>query len=101
MAIDLLTMRQIDASHEPSDLPDTNPTIDLPPGSRPFAIVIDPQDKYAYISDRNTYDISLGLIYVLDIDPASETFHKVVKTMLIRKLLLKVVIRLPLIPIEG
>ena len=74
-AIDLLTMRQIDISHEPgSSLPDNNPTIDLPPGSRPFAIVIDAQDKYAYISDRNSYN-GKGKIYVLDIDPTSHIPH--------------------------
>jgi DNA-binding beta-propeller fold protein YncE len=79
-AIDLLTMRQIDASHESGNLPDDNPTINLPPGARPFAIVIDSQDKYAYISDRHSYN-GKGLIYVLDIDPTSENFRTVVKNI--------------------
>jgi hypothetical protein len=80
-AIDLLTLQQVDISHEPGySLPDNNPTIDLPPGARPFAIAIDLGDKYAYISDRNSYN-GKGLIYVLDIDPQSSTFHKVVKNI--------------------
>jgi DNA-binding beta-propeller fold protein YncE len=79
-AIDLLTMRQVDVSHISGSLPDNNPTIDLQAGARPFAIVIDSRDKYAYISDRNSYS-GKGLIYVLDIDPTSENFHKVVKNI--------------------
>jgi hypothetical protein len=72
-------MRQIDGSHDPNgSLPDFNPTIDLPPGARPFTIAIDARDKYAYITDRNSYGGN-GLIYVLDIDPISATFHQVVE----------------------
>jgi YVTN family beta-propeller protein len=72
-------MRQVDGSHDPNALlPDFNPTIDLPPGARPFTIAVDARDKYAYITDRNSYGGN-GLIYVLDIDPNSATFHQVVE----------------------
>jgi DNA/RNA endonuclease G (NUC1)/PKD repeat protein len=79
-AIDLLTMRQIDAVHVGNSSPygsATDATIHLPPGAKPFDIVIDAQDKYAYITDRSPHN-GMGVVYVLDVDPTSKTFHQVV-----------------------
>jgi hypothetical protein len=70
--IDLLTMRQIDGSQDPHTLlPDFNPTIDLPPGARPFTIAVDARDKYAYIDDAR----GVGVLTIVDDDFAAGTIN--------------------------
>lgn len=70
--IDPLLLQQID----------TQPTttaidpIELPVNARPISIAIDQRDQFAYIADGQ-----FGFIYVLDINPSSETYHQVVKNI--------------------
>jgi hypothetical protein len=52
--------------------------IDLPQGASPRSIAIGIEDDYAYIADGNQ-----GKIYVLDINPFSETYHQVTQTILV------------------
>ncbi|MEG4291151.1 DUF4114 domain-containing protein [Microcoleus sp. C2C3] len=72
--VDLIALREIDTTPETA----TVDAISLPSGARPQAVVIDPRDNYAYISDQN-----LPNIYVLDINPNSATYHTVVQTITI------------------
>jgi large repetitive protein len=78
-AVDLLTMRQIDAVHSNGSpiRSSAGATIHLPPGSNPFDIAIDAQDRYAYVTDRAAHN-GVGVVYVLDIDPTSKSFHQVI-----------------------
>ena len=44
----------------------------LPAGAAPFQLVIDHENRYLYVSDKNNYAASgpaTGRIYVIDIDP--------------------------------
>ena len=50
--------------------------IPLPAGATPFEITIDQDDKYAYVTDNNS-----GSIYVIDIDPNSNTYDTLVHTI--------------------
>ncbi|NEP81106.1 MAG: Ig domain-containing protein group 2 domain-containing protein, partial [Okeania sp. SIO3B3] len=71
--IDPMTLSQVD------NLPDTPEEVDpipLPTGARGVNIAIGLQDNYAYIADGNQPEI-----YVLDIDPSSNTYHQVVQTI--------------------
>ncbi|PSM47179.1 hypothetical protein C7Y66_21110 [Chroococcidiopsis sp. CCALA 051] len=52
--------------------------INLPQGASPRSIAISLEDDYAYIADGNQ-----GKIYVLDINPFSETYHQVTQTILV------------------
>lgn len=68
-----MTLSQVD------NLPDTPEVLDpipLPTGARGVNITVGLQDNYAYIADGNKPEI-----YVLDIDPSSDTYHQVVQTI--------------------
>jgi DNA-binding beta-propeller fold protein YncE len=72
--VDPITLSQVD--NEP-DTPDVEP-IPLPDGARPQDIALGLRDEYAYIADeRNPY------VYVLDIDPFSDTYHEVLQTIVL------------------
>ncbi|WP_341735970.1 DUF4114 domain-containing protein [Microcoleus sp. CAWBG640] len=70
--VDAMVLRQVDTQ---PNTPGVNPIV-LPAGARPKSIVISPRDDYAYIGDLNQ-----AKIYVLDINPNSATYHKVVETI--------------------
>ena len=70
--VDLMALRQVDADAE---TPEVEP-IPLPEGATPVAVVIDSDDEYAYVADKNG-----GRIYVLDVNPESDSYHEVVKTI--------------------
>jgi hypothetical protein len=70
--VDLMVLRQVDADAE---TPEVEP-IPLPEGATPVAVVIDSDDEYAYVADKNG-----GRIYVLDVNPESDSYHEVVKTI--------------------
>ncbi|MEZ2232067.1 DNA/RNA non-specific endonuclease [Microcoleus sp.] len=70
--VDPMVLRQVDTVPNTSGV---NPIV-LPAGARPKSIVISPRDDYAYIGDLNQ-----AKIYVLDINPNSATYHKVVETI--------------------
>ncbi len=70
--VDALALQEIDV--DPS-----TPRIDriaLPDGAFPFGIAIDPRGEFAYVSDGRQ-----GLVYVLDVNPSSPTFHRVRATI--------------------
>ncbi|MEO1006456.1 MAG: beta-propeller fold lactonase family protein, partial [Cyanobacteria bacterium J06638_38] len=67
--VDLTAFKELDINPETTNV---NP-INLPSGSRPRAIAIGSDDRYAYVSDRNSQ-----LIYVIDIDPYSEQYNQYV-----------------------
>ncbi|MFT3856663.1 MAG: dockerin type I domain-containing protein [Aquabacterium sp.] len=81
--VDMLALQQVDADLTAAGINQ----IELPAGSSPFWIEIDKADHYAYVADENNYTDPLnpfspkGRIYVIDIDPQSATFHKLVKTI--------------------
>ncbi|NJO93192.1 MAG: hypothetical protein HC820_00340 [Hydrococcus sp. RM1_1_31] len=70
--IDPLLLQPIDTKPETAAID----SIDLPANAKPLSIVIDQRDRYAYIADGRS-----NLIYVLDIDPYSETYHQVVQNI--------------------
>ncbi len=70
--IDPIVLKQVDT--QPNTL-GVNPIV-LPTGAKPKSIVIDSRDEYAYIADRDQ-----GKIYVLDIDPFSVNYNKVIQTI--------------------
>lgn len=71
--VDTIMLQQLDA------VPDdpANPaslgvqTIALPAGARPFWVAIDSKQNLAFVSEEVT-----GRVYVVDIDPASSTYHR-------------------------
>lgn len=70
--IDTQTLQAIDVDPKQSGV---QPIIDLE-GGRPYWVVTDKAGNYLYVSDA-----FVGTIYVIDITPASQTFHKVVKNI--------------------
>jgi hypothetical protein len=72
--IDLIAMQQVNTNNGAAD-----PTISLPEGAHPFSIVVDHDDKYAYVADRNSVN-GKGLIYVVDVDPTSPNYHIAILT---------------------
>lgn len=70
--VDLMGLHQLDTN--PTDA-GINP-IELPTGAEPSTIAIEPNDRYAYIADRQ-----LGAIYVLDINPYSTTYNQLLQTI--------------------
>ncbi|MCY7384111.1 MAG: YncE family protein, partial [Microcoleus sp. CAN_BIN18] len=72
--VDTMTRQQVDTQPNTAGI---NP-INLPSGSEPRSIVIDPRDRYAYIADGK---IGSNSIYVLDINPFSSTYHQVTQTI--------------------
>ncbi|WP_044172758.1 DUF4114 domain-containing protein, partial [Kamptonema formosum] len=70
--VDPIVLQQVDTQ---PDIPDINP-INLPAGAVPWSIVINSRNEYAYIADS-----ARGNIYILDINPFSETYHQVVQTI--------------------
>ncbi len=70
--VDPIVLQQVDTQ---PDIPDINP-INLPAGAVPWSIAIGSQNEYAYIADS-----ARGNIYILDINPFSETYHQVVQTI--------------------
>ena len=75
--IDLLSLRQIDVlpifAYQEDGYVDS---ISLSPTAAPYDIVIDPSDRYAYISDERTRSV-----YVIDINPNSPTFNQRVNVL--------------------
>ena len=72
--------------------------IDLPLGTEPYGIAIDPQGNYAYVADARPYaspedyiapegnvappkGSPMSQVYVIDINPASPTYNQVVETI--------------------
>ena len=70
--IDAQTLQEIDVDPKKAGI---DHLIDLE-GGRPYWAVTDKAGQYLYVSDT-----LVGSIYVIDIDPASQTFHKLVKTI--------------------
>lgn len=70
--VDVMALRQVDGMPE---TPEVDP-IALPEGATPVALTIDKQDEYAYVADKNG-----GKVYVLDINPDSDSYHQVVETI--------------------
>jgi hypothetical protein len=68
--IDVQTLQAVDLNPA---TPGIDHIIELP-GSLPYWAVADKEGKYLYVSDTR-----VGTIYVIDIDPTSHTFHKLVK----------------------
>ncbi|MDH5639643.1 MAG: putative Ig domain-containing protein, partial [Nitrospira sp.] len=73
--IDTHTLQAVDVNPA-ADKVETTITIE---GAKPYGAVVDKDGKYLYVSDFN-----VGTVYVIDIDPVSETFHTVVKTISIK-----------------
>jgi DNA/RNA endonuclease G (NUC1) len=71
--VDPMMLRQVDNLPE---TPDVSEPIGLPDGARPQSIVIGSMERYAYIADGSRPEV-----FVLDIDPFSETYHQVVETI--------------------
>jgi DNA-binding beta-propeller fold protein YncE len=70
--VDPLVLQQVDTQ---PDIPDINP-IDLPVGAKPWSIVINSRNEYAYIADS-----ARGNIYILDINTFSETYDQGIQTI--------------------
>ena len=82
--VDLVAMQKADAlpGNAPSkDDPDPVDNSALPAGAKPFRIVIDDANRYAYVSDEENFGVGTGKIYVIDVDPTSTDFHHVVRTI--------------------
>ncbi|MBN8491307.1 MAG: tandem-95 repeat protein, partial [Burkholderiales bacterium] len=81
--VDMVALQQADADARTPELDQ----IVLPAGSKPFWISIDSANRYAYVSDEQSYASPTnpldfkGRIYVIDIDPNSDKFHKLVETI--------------------
>src|SRR5262249_32037001 len=82
--VDALALQEADARPTP---PDAHADVDHQPppkkpdriaieGSVPYGIAIDPQGQFAYVSD-----VRQGLVYVIDVQPGSPTFQKLVFTI--------------------
>ncbi len=69
--VDALALQEIDVDPTTPNVVDQ---IVLPDGAQPFAIAIDARGNYAYVTDRGPYGV--GTIYVIDINPASPSYHK-------------------------
>lgn len=72
--VDPMTRQQIDTQPNTAGIN----SINLPSGSEPRSIVIDPRDRYAYIADGK---IGSNSIYILDINPFSPTYHQITQTI--------------------
>ena len=70
--VDTLMLRQVDVNPETEEMD----MIVLPSGAAPRELIISPDDKFVYIADR-----AIGSVYVVDINPSSETFHELVETI--------------------
>lgn len=70
--VDGIVLQQVDVN---PNTPEINP-IDLPTGALPQSIAIHPENDCAYIADSGQ-----GNIYVLDINPFSQTYHQVIQTI--------------------
>ncbi|MEM6526258.1 MAG: DNA/RNA non-specific endonuclease, partial [Bacteroidota bacterium] len=70
--VDTLMLRQVDINPETEEMD----MIVLPPGAAPRELVISPDNNFVYIADR-----AIGSVYVVDINPSSETFHELVETI--------------------
>jgi hypothetical protein len=70
--VDVMGLKQLDTN---PDIEGMNP-INLPANARPFSIVIDSSDEYAYIADSQK-----AAIYMLDIDPFSQNYNTCIKTI--------------------
>ena len=70
--VDTLMLRQVDINPETQEMD----TIALPAGAAPRELVISPDNNFVYIADR-----AIGSVYVVDINPSSETFHELVETI--------------------
>ncbi|MCB1968225.1 MAG: hypothetical protein KDI64_19875, partial [Candidatus Accumulibacter sp.] len=71
--VDTVALQQVDAD---ADLANGVSNIELLPGARPFWIAAGKGGKKAYVSDEVA-----GRIYVLDIDPSSGSYNKLVRTL--------------------
>jgi DNA-binding beta-propeller fold protein YncE len=71
--VDTVALQQVDAD---GNLANGVSNIELLPGARPFWIAVSKNGNKAYVSDEVA-----GRIYVLDIDPSSGSYHKLVRTL--------------------
>jgi DNA-binding beta-propeller fold protein YncE len=71
--IDTVALQQLDAD---GNLANGVSNIELLPGARPFWIAVSKNGNKAYVSDEVA-----GRIYVLDIDPSSGSYNKLVRTL--------------------
>src|SRR5262249_25193519 len=78
--VDALALRQIDVVHDDMDHPETMgiQSIDLGSGARPFWVAAHPSGDYLYVSDEQK-----GTIYVVDTNPNSSTFYKVIQSIML------------------
>jgi YD repeat-containing protein len=72
--IDPVGLRELDADTDSAEI--NRIRLNIGSNEQPSFIVIGENGRYAYVSDKNS-----GSIYVVDIDPASKTYHKHVKTI--------------------
>src|SRR6185295_6190136 len=84
--IDTLMLQQIDAVRDVTGQAATLGVnvIDLPSDARPFWIAIDDKQQLAFVGDEVTTQPLPGRIYVIDIDPASRDYNKLVGTLTTR-----------------
>ena len=73
--VDPMVLSQVDS--EP-DTPDVAEPIPLPDGARPQDIALGLRDELAYLADENK-----PLVYVLDLDPFSDTYHEVLQSIVL------------------
>ncbi|MDY6805765.1 MAG: DUF4114 domain-containing protein [Cyanobacteriota bacterium] len=73
--VDPIALSQVD--NEP-DTPDVAEPIPLPDGAPPVDIALGLRDELAYIADERNPNI-----YVLDIDPFSDSYHEVLQTIVL------------------
>ena len=78
--IDAVALQQIDVKPD-SDEPEKDKskgvnTIELPAGAKPFEMVIDSSTRRMYVTDQ-----AKPMIYVIDVDEYSPTYHKALSTI--------------------
>jgi YD repeat-containing protein len=71
--IDLMSLQQVDTN---SETPNVIDQIKLPVNAAPHAIVISPDDRYAYVGDYRS-----ETLYIVDIDAKSTTYHQVIEVI--------------------
>ncbi len=62
--------------------------IKLPLGSAPYGIAIDDAGHYAYVADSRPHlwqGVRVSYVYVIDVDPASQTYNQLVETIILNK----------------
>ncbi|RYD75107.1 MAG: hypothetical protein EOP84_18825, partial [Verrucomicrobiaceae bacterium] len=80
--VDAMTLRGINVHPESGFDDDWH--IKLPNGAKPFGMVVDRTNSYLFVTDQNADKNHNGYVYVVDINPASPTYHEVVRTVTVR-----------------